>query len=373
MPRRSRAPTAPAAAPAPGVDARRRTPAPAQPPAKACQKDEDCPEREHLPGATSARRSSCRRTSSRSTTARGRSRRSCCSTGRARGTPGYTVVFPFYWHFYSPTSDSFAVAPFYWHFTDSARQSELTVILAGLLEPRAGRALVRDLAAVLRVEQVRLGGAVLLHVQRRRSRRSATSSARCLVPLLVEARRRPGAFDLGFPLFVSSRDAAHAFTWAAAAELLLAQRRRHEPAGAAALLPERAQDRQRRLHLARLQPPRGPRAERLGALALLVRQRRRRPRRATTSCFRCCGASAARTSQRTVFFPLVWSFSTAEVEHDGRGPRSSASTAAAARTSTSLFPLWWSGGDDATGRGFKALLPLFFWQQRRQGAAPRRW
>ena len=27
-----------------------------------------------------------------------------------------------------------------------------------------------------------------------------------------------------------------------------------------------------------------------------------------------------------------------------------------------MFPLWWSGGDDATGRGFKAFIPLFIWQ-----------
>jgi hypothetical protein len=63
-------------------------------------------------------------------------------------------------------------------------------------------------------------------------------------------------------------------------------------------------------------------------------------------------------SQSTVFFPLLWSFS---------GPKSNVTVAIPLfhyRNDTSylnvVFPLWWSGGDDATGRGFQLLAPLFF-------------
>ena len=77
-------------------------------------------------------------------------------------------------------------------------------------------------------------------------------------------------------------------------------------------------------------------------------------------------------SQSTVFFPLVWSFS---------GPKSNTTVAGRSflhyRNDSSyfntLFPLWWSGGDDATGRGFKALVPALLLAAGSRRRAPRRW
>ena len=249
--------------------------------------------------------------------------------------------------------DSFAIAPFYWRFTDNVRQSELTVIIPFSWSHEPGAQLVRDLAAVLRVDQVRLGDpapADFNSVTPKIGNQYGTSSGSA-----GGSESQKGGIDIGLaPPYVSSRDAAHAFTWAAAAELLLAQRRRREPAGAAALLPEQAQDRERGLHLARLQSPRRPRVQRVGLLAVLVRPRRREPRalrRLVPAALEL--PQATRRKRRS---SSRWSGASA---HPRRTPPSRAyfihrrnDTLVRQRRVSALVE---RRSDDATGRGFKAL------------------
>ncbi|HXU02253.1 MAG TPA: EB domain-containing protein, partial [Polyangia bacterium] len=101
--------------------------APATPAAKSCQKDEDCPE------GNICQSNVCQKIELSTNLfpiyyREGSFKEIALLYWSRSGVPGYTVVFPFYWHFYSQTSDSFVIAPFYWHFTDSARGSELTVV-----------------------------------------------------------------------------------------------------------------------------------------------------------------------------------------------------------------------------------------------------
>ena len=49
-----------------------------------------------------------------------------------RGPTGFTVLAPFYWHFFAPKSRARVVAPFYWHFEDDAAHRTATVIVPGL-------------------------------------------------------------------------------------------------------------------------------------------------------------------------------------------------------------------------------------------------
>jgi hypothetical protein len=43
-----------------------------------------------------------------------------------KGSPGYRVVAPLYWHYWSPTTDTLIFAPFYWRFEDRAKRSLVT-------------------------------------------------------------------------------------------------------------------------------------------------------------------------------------------------------------------------------------------------------
>ena len=211
----------PAPEPAPAAQARRPTPAPT-PHAATAPRPRRRPRRRPVRGTrtarratsarpTSARRSSCRTNLLPDLLPRGvvqGDRRS--STGRARGTRATR------WCSRStgtstrrrPTRCSSRRSS--GTSTDSARGSDLKVVLNVSWSSEPDARSFGDLAAVLRVEQVRLGGPVPAHVQRRRFRRSAASTARSL-GLYWWKRSQKGAFDLGFvPPYVSSRDAGAA-------------------------------------------------------------------------------------------------------------------------------------------------------------------
>ena len=198
---------APAAAPAPA-------PAPSSPP-RACQKDEDCPDESFCQA------NACQPITTRTNIAylyyrEGSFREVLLLYWGKRGSDGFTVLVPFYWHFWSPRSETRIVAPFYWRFEDRVRQDTTTVIWPGLpiswgrgpggsrsfgvwplfyysntlgwAAPLLGTFALRD------PETQKRGGAVLY---------------------LYWWRRGPQkSFDLGFPLFISSRTEAHAVTYA---------------------------------------------------------------------------------------------------------------------------------------------------------------
>ena len=120
-------PQAKPTAPAPAAS----TPAPAAPPKIACQRDEDCPE------GNICQANACKAIELSTNLfpiyyREGTFKQIALVYWSRKGNPGYTVVFPFYWHFYSPTSETRFIAPFYWHSTDSKADSDLKVVLLAL-------------------------------------------------------------------------------------------------------------------------------------------------------------------------------------------------------------------------------------------------
>src|SRR5262245_13456903 len=120
------APTTSTSAPSPSPSPSSPKPA-ASPPPKACQRDEDCSE------GSICKANTCQPIELTTNLfpiyyREGAFREVFLFYWSRSGNPGYTVVFPFYWHFYSPTTDSFVAFPFYWRFQDFARKSDLTVI-----------------------------------------------------------------------------------------------------------------------------------------------------------------------------------------------------------------------------------------------------
>src|SRR5204863_3501114 len=105
-----------AAPPTSAPSGSKATPAPA--PAIACQRDEDCGE------GNICQANACKAIELSTNLfpiyyREGAFKEIALIYWARKGNPGYTVVFPFFWHFYSPTSETLFVAPFYWHSTDS--------------------------------------------------------------------------------------------------------------------------------------------------------------------------------------------------------------------------------------------------------------
>ena len=349
LPRRPRRPPQPCY----GRRARRR---------KACQRDEDCPE------GNICQASVCQ-TIELSTNLfpiyyrEGSFKEIVLVYWSRKGNPGYTVAFPFYWHFYSPTTDALLVVPFFWHFDRQRPRLRPEGRPQRLLEQRARRALVRDLAAVLRVEQVRLGDpASWLTFNVGDSDRPAASTARSPASTGGSAPRRgrstsascrpssrratprarsPGSLPLNFywrngndrnllalPLFYKNghKTGNSVYTW-----LGYSKREGLEQSGSALWLYWYGKD--------------DADKSRYDVLFPLLWSFR------------------TGESRSTVFFPLLWSFSSAEVEHHRRRSAVPRLPQRQLVLQDACSPLWWSGGDVDTGRSFKLLLPLFFWQQ----------
>ena len=112
---------------------------PAAAPAKACQKDDDCP-RGNICAANVCQQPEPSTNIFPIYYSEGSFREIMLLWWQRKGTTGYTVFAPFYWHFYSPTSDFLGVAPFYWRSEDRARQLPADRHSARLVEQRAGRA-----------------------------------------------------------------------------------------------------------------------------------------------------------------------------------------------------------------------------------------
>ena len=293
----------------------------------------------------SARRSSCRPISSRSTTARGRSPRRRSSTGRARGTRATR---------WSSRSTGITGRP-------PPTRGRCVPVLP--VSWRAARADARSFGFwPLFYASNKFGWAIPFLLTFKVGDSKIGNQYGALLGLYWWKRSQKGAFDFGFvPPYVSSRDAAQRVHLGRAAELLLAQRAGPQPAGAAALLQERAPDRQLVLHLARLQPARRPRAERLGAVALLVRAGRRHQvalRRPVSAALEL--PRRHHVEHRAV--PADLELQRAEVEHDRRGSvHPPAATTRSTPTSCSR-----SGGASATtppAAAFKAFIPLFVWKR----------
>jgi len=189
------------------------TSTPVAPAAKSCQRDDDCPE------GNICEHNACRKIELSTNLFPlyyhdGAFTEAAIFYWSRKANPGYTVVFPFYWHYYSPTSETFFVAPFYWHSTDSARQYDLKVVLnvSWSSEPGARSFGIWPLFYASN----KFGWAVPFLLTFKVGDASVGKSFGAVLGLYWWKRSHAGAFDLGLlPPYVSSRDAAKAFTWVA--------------------------------------------------------------------------------------------------------------------------------------------------------------
>ncbi|MFL5306043.1 MAG: hypothetical protein ACJ8F1_12565, partial [Polyangia bacterium] len=182
-------------------------PAPAAP-AQRCQRDEDCG------GENICEAGACKPIQIRTNVLYlyyrdGAFREALLLYWARKSNPGYTVVAPVYWHYWSPSSETRIVAPFYWHFEDRLQRSTVTwVTLAVYTHDARGSGfglMPLFYASAGGNWAVPLLGTFAFHDPE-------THKASGAVAFLYWWRRAPaGATDLGFPIFYSTRTASSAF------------------------------------------------------------------------------------------------------------------------------------------------------------------
>jgi hypothetical protein len=328
----------------------------AAPAPKACQKDEDCPE------GNICQANVCQKIELSTNLfplyyREGNFKEVLLFYWSRKGTPGYTVVFPFYWHFYSPTTDSFVIAPFYWNFKDRARGSELTVVppFSWSHEPGAHSFAIWPLFYASN----KFGWAIPILGTFNVGDSKVGNQYGAALFLYWWKRSQKGAFDFGFvPPYVSSRDAAHAFTWIA--PLTFYWRNGDDQNVLALPLFYKNKHNSGNAIYTWLGYSRREGREESGTAFWLYWYGRDDANKSGYDVFvPLLWSFRDGDSRSTVFFPLIWSFS---------GPKTNTTVIPPyihRRNDTStydvVFPLWWSGGDSATGRGFKAFIPAFIW------------
>ncbi len=350
----------PDSAPAPAASAPAQAPAApaAAPAAKTCQKDEDCPQ------GNICADNACRVPEPSTNVfpiyySEGSFKEIMLLWWQRKAPTGYTVFAPFYWHYYSPTSDFLAVAPFYWRSEDRARNYRLTVIppLSWSSEPGAGSFAIWPLF----YGSSKYGWAApLLGTFSIKDPQAGTSFGAAVA--LYWWRRAPDkAFDLGFPLFVSWRSSASAFTYAL--PLTFYWRNKDDANLLALPLFYWTGDKDSSgLYTWLGYRSRSGHQVSGSALWLYWYSRNERNGNGYNLLIPLFYRSKNGERRTTVVTPLVWNFS---------GPTSRTTVVAPLfldRVNGSsyfsvLFPFWFRGGDRATGRGFSTLLPLFHWQK----------
>jgi hypothetical protein len=260
------------------------------------------------------------------------------------GTPGYWVLAPFYWHFWSSEDNSRIVFPFYWRFEDYRAHRVVTVVppYAHTKQPDAESWAVWPLF----YGSTRFGWAAPLLGSFRINNPAQGSAFGSYLFLYWWSRGPARGFDLGFPLFVSKRSQESAFTFALPLNFywrsgndknLLALPlfyRNWHPKGSTFVSP-----------LGYSSTAEGG-AYRGSALWVYWYGRRS-------------------DSQYDVLFPVLWSF---------RSPASSTTVFppilhVRRQTSsfTTVFPIVWAASDDADGSQWKLILPLYFSRTRDHG------
>jgi hypothetical protein len=278
-----------------------------------------------------------------------------------KSNPGYTVLAPFYWHYWSPTSETRVVAPFYWRFEDRLARTTMTwygpaVVTHGPLGTGfgllplfyAGRGgnwaapLLGTFAFHDPETHTAIGAAAFLYWWRRTparatdlafplffSTRAAQSGFTFALPLNFYWRRGDSSSLLAFPLFFWNRHATGSWlvTW-----LGYAHREGSAFGRSVAWLYWWGGD--------------DKEPSSYHVLAPLFWD------------------FAGKKDRTTIGFPLFWRF---------RGPGGNTTVAAnfvhvreGSWSFDTFFPLYWSAGDDRTGRVTRLLLPLFLWHRADQ-------
>ena len=335
------------------------TAAAAAPPAKACQRDEDCPE------GNICQASVCQRIELSTNLfpiyyREGSFKEIALVYWSRKGNPGYTVAFPFYWHFYSPTTDALLVAPFYWHSTDSARGYDLKVVLNVSWSSEPG---ARSFAIwPLFYGSNKFGWAIPFLLTFNVGDSKTGSQYGAFAGLYWWKRSQAGAFDLGFvPPYVSSRDAAGAFTWAA--PLNFYWRNADDRNLLALPLFFKNVHKTGNSVYTWLGYSKREGLEQSGSAFWLYWYGKDDADKSRYDVlFPLLWSFRAGASRNTVFFPLLWSFSSPKSSTTVVFPLYLGYRSGSSYFKT-VFPLWWSRGDVDTGRSFKLLFPFFFWQK----------
>jgi len=129
-----------------------------------------------------------------------------------RGIPGYRMVAPFYWHLWDTNEKSRVVFPLYWRFDDYLKQRTVTVVgtYVKTRQPDAESTALWPLF----YKSTKFGWAAPLLGSFKIADPDGQRSFG-LYGLLYFWKRSPTrAFDLGFPVFVSTRSPRSAFTFA---------------------------------------------------------------------------------------------------------------------------------------------------------------
>jgi hypothetical protein len=258
---------------------------------------------------------------------------------QSRPPRGGAALLPFL----EPESHTQIVAPFYWRVEDYLKQRVVLVVGLYSQTTRTRRQILGLVALLLRLDQVRLGHTAAAFLQGWRS--GPWQGLRHVLALLLVAQPRAQVRP-AVPVRHLHPVETVGLHVCRSAELLLAQRRRQEPAVDSILLPKQDADRRNVRVGARLfvrREYRRPRARSCGSIGTADPSRR-----ITTSCSLFCGASARPVASTTILPPLF--------HFRSKGTA----------TGTFAFFAWWSSDEKAKSNwqlGIAFLLPQ---EQRRR-------
>ncbi len=324
-----------------------------------------------------------------------------------RGNPGYRVIAPFYWHFWSPEGKTNIVAPFYWRFQDYLARRVVTVIppYSHTIQPDAESWAIWPI--FYRSTKFGWAAPLLLSFKIQNPDEQRSMGLYALLYFWKRNREANTAFDLFFPFVVSNRSTDHNFTWflplnfywrngagdKAHSNLLLLPLlyRNKNPEGATTIsllgyghsrgrnsngsiawlywYGRRADGGGYDLLLPLFYNSRRPTGSTLGS-PLGYYSRDGENKRGAVAWLYWFGRQRVEGDQRKsydILFPFVWSF---------RSPQSSTTVLPPlflhmrrpTYTFTTLFPLYWASRDPQKGLRLEGVLPAVFLPHRRGGA-----
>jgi hypothetical protein len=275
-----------------------------------------------------------------------------------KGANGYRVVAPLYWHYWSPHTDTLIFAPFYWRFEDRAQRNLITWY-GPIVSGHQGDTRSFGLIPIFYASGTGSWAVPFLGTLRFKDPETKSSFG-AAVYLYWWWRSPTRSTDLGFPLFFATRTASHAFTFALPLNIYW----RHDDDATLLALPFFIHN-----------------GHKTGSwlVTWLGYAHREGPEygRSLAWLYWWGGDEKAQSSYH-VLFPLVWDF---EGKDDGdtvvfplvwsfRGPSRNTTIVVPfvhVRDGSWYFntlpPLWWSSGDDKTGRAHRLLVPFFYWDR----------
>ncbi len=289
-----------------------------------------------------------------------------------KGPTGYTVLAPFYWHAWSPTSEAHVVAPFFWRFEDRLKQSVLTVIVP-ILPVAWGRQPGASSFAVWPIVYAssKFGWAAPFLGTFRLKDPDEHKSFGAAGYLYWWWRTPTRSTDLGFPIFFSTRTESHAFTYVVPLSFYW----RHGDDANTLALPFFYSNKHDTgsWFFWWLGYEHREGSEYSGSLAwLFYLGDNKRERTSYRVLFPLAWHFEDKGDTATVVFPVLWSFG---------GPNSNTTFALpglpvlhvreGSWSFNTVFPFWWSVGDDKTGRAWRLVAPFFYWDRAEHNRATR--